>query len=85
MAALVFDLDGTLSDPAVGIGRCMNHALRHHGHPAIAEADVPRYIGPPLDESFASNLRRIVWPANALRFTTRPTQAAARTEPLAVS
>ena len=57
MAALVFDLDGTLSDPAVGIGRCMNHALRHHGHPAIAEADVARYIGPPLDESFAALVR----------------------------
>ena len=57
MAALVFDLDGTISDPAVGIGRCMNHALRHHGHPAIADADVPRYIGPPLDESFAALVR----------------------------
>ena len=57
MAVLVFDLDGTLSDPAVGIGRCMNHALRHHGHPAIADADVPRYIGPPLDESFAAIVR----------------------------
>jgi|KBSMisStandDraft_5_1062788.scaffolds.fasta_scaffold545736_2 phosphoglycolate phosphatase len=57
MAALVFDLDGTLTDPAVGIGRCMNHALRHHGHPPIADADVPRYIGPPLDESFAAIVR----------------------------
>jgi len=57
MAVLVFDLDGTLSDPAVGIGRCINHALRHHGHPAIADADVPRYIGPPLDESFAAIVR----------------------------
>ena len=57
MEALVFDLDGTISDPAVGIGRCVNYALRHHGHPAIADADVPRYIGPPLDESFASLVR----------------------------
>ena len=57
MAVLVFDLDGTLSDPAVGIGRCINHALRHYGHPAIADADVPRYIGPPLDESFAAIVR----------------------------
>ncbi|HKU87947.1 MAG TPA: HAD-IA family hydrolase [Casimicrobiaceae bacterium] len=57
VGVLVFDLDGTLSDPAVGIGRCMNHALRHHGHAAIAEADVPRYIGPPLEESFAAVVR----------------------------
>ena len=57
MAVLVFDLDGTLSDPAVGIGRSLNHALRHHGHPAIVESDVPRYIGPPLDESFALIVR----------------------------
>ena len=57
MAVLVFDLDGTLSDPALGIGRCMNHALRHHGHPAIADADVSRYIGPPLEESFTAIVR----------------------------
>jgi phosphoglycolate phosphatase len=35
----------------------MNHALRHYGHTAIADADVPRYIGPPLDESFAAIVR----------------------------
>jgi phosphoglycolate phosphatase len=57
MPVLVFDLDGTLSDPAVGIGRCINHALLHHGHPAIDDGDVPRYIGPPLDESFAAIVR----------------------------
>ena len=57
MPVLVFDLDGTLSDPAIGIGRCINHALRHHGHPAIDDSDVPRYIGPPLDESFAAIVR----------------------------
>jgi phosphoglycolate phosphatase len=57
MPVLVFDLDGTLSDPAIGIGRCINHALRHHGHPAIDDCDVPRYIGPPLDESFAAIVR----------------------------
>ena len=57
MAACIFDLDGTISDPAVGIGRCLNHALRHHGHSPIADCDVPRYIGPPLDESFAALVR----------------------------
>lgn len=34
---LVFDLDGTVSDPAVGVGRSINYALEHHGYPNIAE------------------------------------------------
>ncbi|MCX7173508.1 MAG: HAD hydrolase-like protein [Proteobacteria bacterium] len=50
---LVFDLDGTISDPAVGIGRSINYALEHHGYPTIAETEVPQFIGPPLDNSFA--------------------------------
>ncbi len=49
---LVFDLDGTLSDPAVGIGRSLNFALEAFGHRPIPAAEVSRYIGPPLDESF---------------------------------
>jgi len=52
LPALVFDLDGTLSDPAVGIGRSLNHALRTSGFPPIAESQVSRYIGPPLDHTF---------------------------------
>jgi phosphoglycolate phosphatase len=48
----VFDLDGTISDPAVGIGRSLNHALEHFGHPSIAEDEVSRFIGPPLDQEF---------------------------------
>ena len=51
---LVFDLDGTLSDPAVGIGRSINYALTHFGYPTISVDDVSRYIGPPLDVSFAA-------------------------------
>lgn len=49
---LVFDLDGTLSDPAVGIYRSINYALEHFGHSTIAEDDVAKYIGPPIDLSF---------------------------------
>lgn len=52
LPALVFDLDGTLSDPAVGIGRSLNHALQAIGFPPIAESQVSRYIGPPLDHTF---------------------------------
>jgi len=53
---LVFDLDGTLSDPSVGIGRSLNHALEHYGHPPIPANEVPQYIGPPLDHAFRSRL-----------------------------
>jgi phosphoglycolate phosphatase len=50
----IFDLDGTLSDPSIGIGRSLNHALQHYGHSPIAEADVSHFVGPPLDETFRS-------------------------------
>jgi phosphoglycolate phosphatase len=49
---LLFDLDGTLSDPVVGIGRSINHALSHFGHPPLEMSEVPAYVGPPLDETF---------------------------------
>jgi phosphoglycolate phosphatase len=48
----VFDLDGTISDPAVGIARSLNHALRGFGYPALREEEVPAYIGLPLDDIF---------------------------------
>ncbi|WP_374569015.1 HAD hydrolase-like protein [Ideonella sp.] len=49
---ILFDLDGTLSDPQLGIGRSINHALVRHGFEPLAAGAVSRYIGPPLDESF---------------------------------
>ncbi len=32
---ILFDLDGTLSDPLVGIGRSINHALAHFGYTTL--------------------------------------------------
>lgn len=49
---ILFDLDGTLSDPLVGIGRSINFALTHHSYPARELDQLSVYIGPPLDESF---------------------------------
>ncbi len=49
---LIFDLDGTISDPAVGIGRSINYALQHFGYPTIHDHEVSQYIGPPLDATF---------------------------------
>ncbi len=51
---LVFDLDGTLSDPAQGILRCINYALTHFGYAPVAEDQITHYIGPPLDETFVT-------------------------------
>ena len=46
---LIFDLDGTLTDPLTGILRCMNYALSSHNHPVISENELKPYIGPPLE------------------------------------
>lgn len=46
---VIFDLDGTLTDPAVGIVRCMNYALSSMGFPPRFEKDITPYIGPPLE------------------------------------
>ena len=50
---LLFDLDGTLIDSAVGITRCVAHALACIGHPPLPEDALRRWIGPPLRDSFA--------------------------------
>jgi len=50
--ALIFDLDGTLSDPVVGIGRSLNYALEAFGCRGLTAGEVSRYVGPPLDWAF---------------------------------
>jgi phosphoglycolate phosphatase len=49
---LLFDLDGTISDPLEGVGRSINHALTHFGYEPIALTEAAKYIGPPLDATF---------------------------------
>ena len=49
---LLFDLDGTLSDPLPGIARSINYALKAFGYPEEPEAGLGRFIGPPLDLTF---------------------------------
>lgn len=49
---ILFDLDGTLTDPKEGITKSVQYALRRYG---IEEEDLERlvpFIGPPLSESF---------------------------------
>jgi phosphoglycolate phosphatase len=53
LAHLLFDLDGTLTDPKPGITRCIQHALKTLGR-EVPEADALEWcIGPPLIQSFA--------------------------------
>ena len=49
---LIFDLDGTISDPSEGISNSVNYALVRHGHEAVSHDRVRRLIGPPLPEIF---------------------------------
>jgi phosphoglycolate phosphatase len=51
-STLIFDLDGTISNPSLGIYRSINYALTVHGYAAVSEAQVASEIGPPLDEAF---------------------------------
>jgi len=48
---IVFDLDGTISDPLPGFARSINHALRLQGLAEREPAELARFIGPPLDET----------------------------------
>lgn len=56
MRHLFFDLDGTLTDPAPGIGACFVHTARALGHTEIAASALRRFIGPPLREAFCEIL-----------------------------
>jgi phosphoglycolate phosphatase len=47
-----FDLDGTLTDSAPGITRCLEHAFRALGAPVPDERALRTCIGPPLDHTF---------------------------------
>lgn len=49
---IIFDLDGTISDPFVGISRSINFALEALDHPAVDPEQVRPLIGPPLTEIF---------------------------------
>lgn len=51
---LLFDLDGTLSDPLVGIGRSINYALSHFGYESLELSSISAYVGPQIDETFMS-------------------------------
>lgn len=49
---VLFDLDGTLTDPGEGITNSVAHALRRMGYEVPEREALYKFIGPPLVDSF---------------------------------
>jgi phosphoglycolate phosphatase len=49
---VLFDLDGTLTNPLLGISRCTIHAMTEMGLEPPRPEDVAAFIGPPIREAF---------------------------------
>lgn len=49
---ILFDLDGTLTDPGIGITNSVMHALKKYGIEVEERKTLYKFIGPPLIESF---------------------------------
>jgi len=56
MVNILFDLDGTLTDPREGIVACLKHALLRLGHKCPSDSELSRFIGPPLQKIFETLL-----------------------------
>ena len=53
---VLFDLDGTLTDPKPGITGSVQYALEKLGRPVLTQDELVWVIGPPLQASFAELL-----------------------------
>ena len=53
--AVLFDLDGTLTDSGEGIINCSILALEHFGLPIPSREEMRVFVGPPLAESFINH------------------------------
>ncbi|MBQ4141136.1 MAG: HAD family hydrolase [Clostridia bacterium] len=49
---IFFDLDGTLTDSAIGITNSVAYALSQFGIEVKDKSELNRFVGPPLEESF---------------------------------
>jgi len=53
---ILFDLDGTLTNPRLGIGNSLKYALRQMQIDGYSEEILDKFIGPPLQHGFKSLL-----------------------------
>jgi phosphoglycolate phosphatase len=51
-SAILFDLDGTITDSAPGITSTLSYTFERMGLPAASPAELLRYVGPPIMDSF---------------------------------
>ena len=63
----LFDLDGTISESALGIRESLENAIKSMGKPLPNLDDYTLYIGPPLLDTFRKNRQE------ALRFIVNTT------------
>ena len=49
---ILFDLDGTITDPGIGITNSVAYALNKYGIAVENRAELYKFIGPPLHKSF---------------------------------
>lgn len=49
---ILLDLDGTITDPMIGITRCVEYALNHFSIQVNDLRELCPFIGPPLLDSF---------------------------------
>ena len=49
---ILFDLDGTLTNPRVGIGNSLRYALRQMQVDGYSDKILEQFVGPPLQEGF---------------------------------
>ena len=52
MTHIFFDLDGTLTDSALGITRSVKYALKKYGIDETDHSKLQKFVGPPLKDSF---------------------------------
>ena len=52
MKAILFDLDGTLTNNGEGIINCASLALEHYGLPVPSREEMRVFVGPPLHDTF---------------------------------
>ncbi|WP_392535086.1 HAD family hydrolase [Nostoc sp. C117] len=58
-STILFDLDGTLTDPKLGITRCIQYALSELGYKPPDVNELHWCIGPPLKDSFSQLLKTL--------------------------